>query len=405
MPASSAGERFAAVEGLRALAALAILLFHAGIAAGLVGRPTGSGPYLQHLDVGVSVFFVLSAFLLYRPFVAARLSGGTAPRAAPYLWRRARRILPAYWVALTVAAYGLHYATLGSGGHVALYYGLGQIYTASTALGGLVVSWSLCTEASFYAYLPLQAAALRRWGGSFEGKVRAEYVTCALLYAGSVAFKVLIRADHPLTSTWLPSYLDTFALGMGLAVATVAAEQRGSKGRLASLVAEFPGQVWLAAVLAYVVLANAGLPAGLTDPVSNVDYVGRQCTLGIVAVLLVAPAVLAPHGGGVTGRVLRSAPARWMGRVSYGFFLWQLPVIDRIEAAFRPRGADSLPFHVLVPLSVAATLAVATLSWLLVERPALSLKVGKGTRFSRRIESPVASALRRGHSRTSRTHE
>ncbi len=371
---TSAGERFAAAEGLRAGAALSILLFHTGVAAGIVGLQGGAGPYLQHLNVGVSVFFVLSAFLLYRPFVAARLSDSSPPRARTYAGRRALRILPAYWVALTVAVYGLHQASLGSGGQVLLYYGLAQIYSSSTALGGLVVAWSLCTEVSFYAYLPLHAAALRRLGGSFEAKVRAEYLVCAGLYAASIAFKVLVRADHQLTSTWLPSFLDTFALGMALAVATVAAERRGQHGRLASLVAASPGRVWLAAVLAYLVLANAGLPAGLDDPVSTLDYVGRQCTLGVVAILLVAPAVLAPNGGGWFGALLRSNPARWLGRISYGIFLWQLPIIGRLEADLRPAGGTSVPFWLLLPLVLICTLAAAQLSWSLVERPALRLR-------------------------------
>ncbi len=351
-----------------------MLVFHVGVGAGVVGPQRGAGPYLQHLNVGVSVFFVLSAFLLYRPWVAARLADRPGPAVGRYLWRRALRILPAYWVALTVATYVLDPRSLGSGFQTLLYYGLGQIYTAPTALGGLAVAWSLCTEASFYVYLPIHAWVLRRWGGSFEAKLRLEYAACAVLYVASVAFKLWIRPDHGVTSTWLVSYLDTFALGMALAVATVAARQRERRGALSGLVADQPGRTLLAALVAYLVLANSGLPAGLFDPVRDLDYVGRQCTLGVIAVLVVAVAVLTPPGSGRVVRALASTPAVWLGRISFGVFLWHGPIIDRLQTDLRPEGATTLPFFVLLASVLLCTLAVAQLSWTLLERPLLRFR-------------------------------
>ena len=103
----SAGTYFPAMDGYRALAALAVLLAHVALLSGIVRTNTAFGPYLARADVGVSVFFLLSGFLLYRPFVAARLAGRPSGSLGGYVRRRALRILPAYWFALTIVAFVL----------------------------------------------------------------------------------------------------------------------------------------------------------------------------------------------------------------------------------------------------------------------------------------------------------
>ncbi|MCB1032091.1 MAG: acyltransferase, partial [Acidimicrobiales bacterium] len=100
-------QRFAALEGIRALCALAIVVFHArtftGPPWGTGGGEGDAGPWLAHLNVGVSVFFVLSGFLLFRPFVQAHLTDEGPPVLRGYLARRMIRIYPAYWLALILS--------------------------------------------------------------------------------------------------------------------------------------------------------------------------------------------------------------------------------------------------------------------------------------------------------------
>ena len=103
----SAGTYFPAMDGYRAVAALAVLLAHVALLSGIVRTNTTFGPYLARADVGVSVFFLLSGFLLYRPFVAARLAGRPSGSLGGYVRRRALRIIPAYWFALTIVAFVL----------------------------------------------------------------------------------------------------------------------------------------------------------------------------------------------------------------------------------------------------------------------------------------------------------
>ncbi|MDQ1519748.1 MAG: hypothetical protein QOI55_821, partial [Actinomycetota bacterium] len=96
------GFHFPAFDGLRAIAAVAVALTHSAFISGFNFRNNTWGPYTARLDIGVAVFFVISGFLLYRPFVLARLRAGTPPAAVPYFQRRFLRIYPAFWLVFTV---------------------------------------------------------------------------------------------------------------------------------------------------------------------------------------------------------------------------------------------------------------------------------------------------------------
>ena len=95
--------RYPLVDAVRAIAALLILAYHAAFVLGGL-TPDGAGRWFAHLNVGVPLFFAISGFLLYRPFVAARLDGRPPPGLRAYWVRRALRIVPAYWLALTIVA-------------------------------------------------------------------------------------------------------------------------------------------------------------------------------------------------------------------------------------------------------------------------------------------------------------
>ena len=237
MGASSAGSipdamsapdgRHAPIDGLRALAAVAVLLTHVAIYSGLVAAGGTAARYAQRLEVGVAIFFVISGFVLYRPFLLARLEGAGSPAVGRYARRRALRIVPAYWLALTVSAVALTLPGVLSARGIVTYYGFGQIYSQDTLTGGLVQAWTLCVEVTFYAFLPLWAWALRTTGPSERTAIlRREAYALAVLFAASLAWKAAFvwsgPADQVVLSPWLhslPAYLDQFALGMGLALA------------------------------------------------------------------------------------------------------------------------------------------------------------------------------------------
>src|SRR5580704_8462249 len=143
-------KRFPAFDGLRAFAAIAVVGVHTAFSSGFSKR-SGFAIYTARLEIGVSVFFVISGFLLYRPFVAAHLEGRAAPETLKFWLRRLFRIVPAYWLAVTIIVFVLHDAVIPSGFRGALvHYSFLQIYFPSQIFFGVGPAWSLCTEMSFY---------------------------------------------------------------------------------------------------------------------------------------------------------------------------------------------------------------------------------------------------------------
>ena len=246
--------RFPLLDSIRAIAALSVLVFHAGFWSHITLTGSALAPFLSRLDVGVTIFFVLSGFLLYRPFVRARLEGTPSPRAGAYGWRRALRILPAYWVALTVIALVIPKRTRSSPATLSSTTGCSRS-TATSVFGGISQAWTLCVEVTFYALLPLWALAARRL---LPATVRGELIGLAALAAVGVAwmlFSVLGAADPDHANSgrmlvWLPAYFDHFALGMALAVVSV-----GGAPRALEWFGRRPWVAWLAAAAAFVVVS------------------------------------------------------------------------------------------------------------------------------------------------------
>ncbi len=151
--------RFPALDGLRALGALAVLTTHVGFRSG----DALHGPFagiLSRMDIGVAIFFAISGFLLYRPHVVAWFEETDPPLTLPYLRNRALRILPALWVAVILAA-----LLVPNGGPVGWtsylqHATLTQIYTDVPSVEGLTQLWSLATEVLFYLALPVLARFL-----------------------------------------------------------------------------------------------------------------------------------------------------------------------------------------------------------------------------------------------------
>ena len=160
-PMTERADRYPEVDALRALAAIAVLGTHAAIFAGAAYPGSEVGRYAQRLEVGLTIFFVISGFLLYRPFVAARVRRREGPRIAAYAWRRLLRIAPAYWVALTLSALLVGKDEVFSS-DAPYYFLLGQTYSSDTLSGGLTQAWTLCVEIAFYAFLPVWAWAMDR---------------------------------------------------------------------------------------------------------------------------------------------------------------------------------------------------------------------------------------------------
>jgi peptidoglycan/LPS O-acetylase OafA/YrhL len=340
--------RFPGLDALRAIAALGVLLSHAAYTSGATTQAWYGSLVAQGVS-GVTVFFVLSGFLLYRPFLAADVDGLRPIALRDYARRRVLRIVPAYWLALTAIALWLNLDEVFSGDWWR-YYGFMQIYAPRTSIHGLAAAWTLCVEVSFYALLPVYAATLRRMarGRSREWRLRADLVALAVLAAISVGLRAWSLFDIggiiPIT---LAGTFAWFAIGMAFAVLSV----HEVKVR--------PALCWAAAGLALL---------AMSEWLQGVSYSPRQWLFqhvvsAVFAAALVAPAVLGE--GGAIRRLLTWRPLMLAGVVSYGIYLWQGAWVVKLP---------DHGFAQLAALTTVASLVTAALSYRLLERPLMRLK-------------------------------
>jgi peptidoglycan/LPS O-acetylase OafA/YrhL len=367
---------FPCADGLRAIAALSVVVHHVADATGSYSS-TFLGAFFARMDAGVSVFFVLSGFLLYRPFVVAHLAESPHPRLLPFWWRRFLRIVPAYWLALTFFIV-VGTIQVPATGHVFYLYGFGQIYSKAHVLDGLVQAWTLCVEVSFYLLLPLFAIGLRKLAVRARNRVAVELGAVAALYAAGLLTHTLLLVTHDSSTPatlWLPSQLDLFALGMFLAVVSAWSVQSGVVPRAAERAGRHPWVCWIIAGLAFFAVSKIlHIPRGLATLTTGQEM-GRQLLYGATAFFLVLPAVFGPQDRSFVRRFLRAPVVAWLGLVSYAIYLWHKDIL--IELVKRHGALDWVSqarFLSVLVVVVALTIVAAAISYYALERPALRLK-------------------------------
>jgi peptidoglycan/LPS O-acetylase OafA/YrhL len=359
--------RYESIEGLRALAAGSVLLHHFFLA-----NPPAKWllRYTHHLEFGVPVFFVISGFVLYRPWVDAGHGSFDARAIIAYGRRRLARIVPAFWVALSLAAAaGLSEGAASS--HPLTYYGFLQVYSIHTAFNGLGVAWSLGTELTFYAVLPLLAIGVARIGG--KGSAAA----AGVLVLGTLGVRYVSFSAHlPALAFTLAGTLDWFVIGMALATVTV---------RSPHLVARVnPGGAAVVAIGLVVLMGVFELPWGViaynANPTAGGSITAHLFYGAIGLMFVLAAASAEARKTGVVSRLLSNRAAVWLGTVSYGIYLWHLPVIGEVS---RIVGRGWLPANSAVQLVAVAlgTTLTASLSWILLERPIVRSRIVRGSRL------------------------
>jgi peptidoglycan/LPS O-acetylase OafA/YrhL len=387
--------RFPLLDAMRGIAAGMIVLCHtAGVSEFAVRNDLGA--YAARLNMGVTLFFLLSGFLLYRPFIAARLQGRPPIRARDYTRRRVLRIVPAYWVALTVLALwpGLVGVFDGSGSWWR-FYSFTQIYSEQTTLFGIPPAWSLCVEITFYLALPFLAAGLARLGRgrSPRDAVRIELAALAGIALACMGFRTYMQitgGTYVLLNTLL-AFIDWFAYGMVLAVLSVWWQGREHGSRLLAPIVRRPWLPWLVFLVPFwVVSTQLDLPRGFFLIYNSWNYFGEHVLYALCAVLLLLPAIFGDTSGGWPRRLLALPALAWFGLVSYGVFLYHAPLLVEINAAGAAGWLPGSGYLSLTLVTLAVSTAVAAVSYYLVERPALSFK--DGFRARRRASAARASA-------------
>jgi peptidoglycan/LPS O-acetylase OafA/YrhL len=398
------GSRLPHIEGARALAAGSIVVYHVW-RYGSESGPVALGPFgrlMPHLPLGVTLFFTLSGFLLYRPFAAALLRARPRPDLAAYLRNRALRILPAYWVILlitgvvmgaTIVHFDLQRGSLAARpGLLVRDAFLVQNYDPGTILTGIGPAWSLAIEAVFYLALPilvLMAFALARRAANESRRQRLALLPPVAMLLVGISGKLVASTVVPgwgpglgwvndwhsvlERSFWVQG--DLFAYGMLLAVLTVHVED----GRI-----RLPRGWWPITAVGF--LALAGLTAAAFDKGSINQYVYDSlmaAACGLFLSLIVLGGFAGGHRPAPVGW-LEARPIVWVGVVSYSLFLWHEPIIWWLrDRGMLASGGGALGFLLNLVIVGAVSLALSALTYKFVELPALRRKARTPTRDER----------------------
>lgn len=360
--------RFLTLDALRAVGALMVVLHHVGFHTGRYERGW-TGAMLAHFDLGVAIFFVVSGFLLARPWFLASATGTRPPPTGRYLWKRALRILPLYWVIVVVCLLGEPAnADVDLRGWISNLT-LTQLYTQQHHDQGLAHMWSLCTEVAFYLVLPFLMPLLtsRR---SLDLRrviaVSALLSVCGLIWAAGAAD----WTGHPFASEWLPAYLPWFLAGTVLAACSV---HKGARTRLDAVARDLVG--WWLLALGLFIAASTTLtgPVGLTEAPTSGQVVLKSVLYVAVAVCLVLPLVFGPELEGPVRRWLASSVPSKLGEISYGIFAIHMFVL-LMGMQLLGLGVFNDHFWTVLAMTLGVSVPLAALSYAQLERRVMRLR-------------------------------
>lgn len=359
VPGRATADRLSALDGLRGLAALLVVVYHSWVASSFAA--VGGGAVRDLISAGflaVNFFFVLSGFVLFLP--AARGAGSLGARSA-YAVRRIARIVPAYSLALVLALVlfpllapaGRTFANSVSPESVFAHFTFTELelrfIPGYEGPLGFVVNhpvWTLAVEMAFYAVLPFIA---RAW-------FRRPFAALVLTVVLSCGLRIWFSPDEQLLSLPLVYAAD---FGFGMTAAWIYVRNRDAFHRYALPLGLIAG----AALLLLMVVVGAADAAAVRERVRHSALVSTAAPLLFAGVAL-AFAWRPP-------RLLAGRVARWLGELSYGVYLLHIMVVHFLvnTAGFSHDGSTAA-FLAILAVAVPVSLAAAAVSYHLVEQPA-----------------------------------
>jgi peptidoglycan/LPS O-acetylase OafA/YrhL len=349
------------LDGLRALAVVLILVFHR------------FGTIFPGGFIGVDVFFVLSGYLITGILLAEIARTGRVSLARFY-WRRALRLLPALFVVCTITGIAtLIFPQIQERSATQLGIVAAVTYTASPLaatghdLGAFTPTWSLSVEEYFYLGWPMLLLLLTRFGRRGLEIAIGSLTLIAALY--SVAAWHLLHFSEIRMAYAPDTRFVQLLIGCCLATAVARARLRLS----------WPPAFAAMCGLAAFVLMSSGLSPSFY-------FGGGSLLVALAALCVILHLVSEPHTW--LSRLLSTGPATWIGKRSYGIYLWNLPIVAMVNLV-------ELPYAVQSSLKVVLSFAIPALSFVVVEKPLLKMKArfapgGSNTRAGEReVAKPV----------------
>jgi peptidoglycan/LPS O-acetylase OafA/YrhL len=317
---------------------------------------------LARFDFGVTIFFILSGFLLSRPWFLTQALGTPAPSVRHYLWKRALRILPLYWVVVVAA---LLIDPVNKGSDWRDWLGdltLTQLYRHGLLSSSLTQMWSLCTEVAFYVLLPLICLAVIGRGPGLS--LRRVGARLALLSVAGVVWQVLVaqipgyRGHY---AQWLPGFLPWFAVGMMFAALSASLAVAPREHVVERLGRDLTG-CWILATAVFA-LACSSLAGPRLLLVPGEWEAGSKVALYTVAgAFFMLPLIFGPEREGWVREQLSGPVPTWLGEISYGIFAIHMLVLNLV---FRALDIEVFTGHFLTvaTLTLGASIALATATY------------------------------------------
>jgi acetyltransferase len=359
---SQAGEqRFARIETIRALGAMAVVVTHAGVvtlyASSANGIPSGNEIVPRAVwgfgNAAMFVFFALSGFLIYMPFAKRDFGGGGPVILRNYALNRALRILPLYLIAVATVLI-VQYRTT-SIGLWARFLSFSQNYDTRTAYHYLAQTWTVVVEVHFYLLLPFMAAGISRFAKGSRQRALGAILAIGL---ASLAIRAITVYSPGHSILWRPTILVSMmfiAAGMFAAVMYIDWEERKPTWLRGPLL---HSDVWLL----------AGLPFLLAFCFLSFN---TDAGCAIMAVFVVVAAAFPHLHAGPLTRVLSWRPLAYIGVATYSTYLWHGAILALLiqDDIVSPKH-----FWVLAVVALPLSLAVGMLSYRVIEEPFLRLR-------------------------------
>jgi peptidoglycan/LPS O-acetylase OafA/YrhL len=420
VPAEPTARRSTAIFGIRGFAALALMTVHVAMFSGLFGTRAFGEPrppsnfvgafFVSGLPSFIGVFFVLPALFLYLPLAKAIISGKPRPPQRNTIIRRLVRLLPGYWFMCLVTMVLLNLGDIKDVWYVLRPFLLLQVYLPSPFtphfMNGMEITWTVPSMVQWYLFLPMIAWATHRFarrGATPVQRARRLLLPVPILIAIGVGWLFFVKAqgwDNRILFWWPQGFAPTVGVGIGLAVLLALAQvSPADTPKLLRVGAARPGLFLAGAGVVY--LVNCARPFSVIGMDAIYSVPGLLTTYLLVAafgLFATLPLISPGARSRFAETVLGNRPVAFLGRISYGIYLWHFAVMHfylqpgaLLSTEVRPirEFYGTVGFLELEAVTFAGSVILATLSFYLVEQPIAALVDRRLKRRRPRVPTPA----------------